>query len=213
MTPLRVRLKSKRPGERCDHCGVHPEVCICRLSPDLDTATRVVILMHCKESRLSTSTARLARRALRRCEIRIRGQKGVPTDVSGLLEEGRRALVLFPTADARPLSVELMAEIPPPYTLVVPDGSWRQASRCVRRIKELDGLPRVKVPPGPPSEYRLRAQPSLESLCTFEAIARALGAIEGGSIQAKLEAFLRLKVDATRRSRGNPRRAIPSEPP
>jgi hypothetical protein len=39
-------------------------------------------------------------------------------------------------------------------------------------------------------------------VCTFEAIARALGVIEGGAVREKLEAFLRLKVDATRRRRG-----------
>lgn len=203
MVLLRVRLNSRRPGERCDHCGVHPEACICALSPDLETATRVVILMHCREKRLSTGTARLARRALRRCEIRIRGEKGVPTDVTDILESGRRVLVLFPTEDARPLAPALLAELPGPYTLVVPDGSWRQASRCARRIPELRSLPRVKLPPGPPSEYRLRVQPTLASVCTFEAIARALGVIEGGGVREKLEAFLRLKVDATRRRRGD----------
>jgi DTW domain-containing protein YfiP len=154
--------------------------------------------MHCRETRLSSGTARLARKALRRCEIRVRGEKGVPLDVSGLLEPGRRALVLFPGADARPLGPELMSELPPPYTLIVPDGSWRQASRCVRRVAELEGLPRVKLPPGPPSEYRLRAQPNPESVCTYEAIARALGVIEGTAVRERLEAFLRLKVLATR---------------
>ena len=119
---------------------MRPAACICAFSPDLDTATRVVIFMHCSEQKLSSNTARLARKALRRCEIRVRGAKDVATDVSGLFEPRRRALVLFPSEDARPLSPELMDELPGPYTLIVPDGSWRQASRCVRRIAELMGL-------------------------------------------------------------------------
>lgn len=204
---MRVRLNSRKPGERCDHCGVRPAACICAFSPDLDTATRVVIFMHCSEQKLSSNTARLARKALRRCEIRVRGAKDVATDVSGLFEPRRRALVLFPSEDARPLSPELMDELPGPYTLIVPDGSWRQASRCVRRIAELQGLPRIKLPPGPPSEYRIRKEPTLESLCTFEAIARALGVIEGGAVREELETFFRRKVRATR-----PQGMMPGEP-
>ncbi len=165
--------------------------------------------MHCREESLASNTARLARRALRRCEIRVRGAKDVPTDVSDLFDPGRRALVLFPTADARPLSHELMGELPGPYTLIVPDGSWRQASRCVRRIAELSGLPRIKLPPGPPSEYRIRKEPTLESLCTFEAIARALGVIEGGAVRERLETFFRLKVEATRPQGTMPRAPAP----
>lgn len=206
---VKVRLNSRKPGERCDHCGVHPASCICALSPDLDTVTRVVTFMHCREKRLSTGTARLARRALRRCEIRIHGEKDVPTDVSDLFEPGRRALVLFPSADARALSPGLMTEFPGPYTLIVPDGSWRQASKCVHRIPALAGLPRVKLPPGPPSEY-LRAQPTVASVCTFEAIARALGVIEGRAIQEKLETFFRLRVGVTLRTRGGLRQGLPT---
>lgn len=200
---MRVRLKSKKPGVRCDHCGLHPDACICALSPDLDTATRVVIFMHCKEKRLSTSTARLARKALRRCEIRLHGEKDLATDVTGLAEEGSQALLLFPSEDARPLGPALLRELLPPYTLIVPDGSWRQAARCARRLPALRGLPRVKLPPGPPSEYRLRAQPTPEALCTFEAIARALGILEGEAVRERLLAFLRLKVEGTRRRRGS----------
>ncbi|HEX5136529.1 MAG TPA: tRNA-uridine aminocarboxypropyltransferase [Planctomycetota bacterium] len=199
---MRVRVKSRKPGVRCDDCGVHPDACICAVAPDLDTETRVVIFMHCREKSLSSGTARLARKALRRCEIRLHGAKDVPTDVLNLAEPGRRALVLFPTATARTLDAEFLRELKGPYTLIVPDGSWRQAARCARRIPGLDGLPRVKLPKGPPSEYRLRAQASLECVCTYEAIARALGVIEGRAVRERLEAFLRLKVDATRRRRG-----------
>lgn len=206
--PVRVRVKSLNPGVRCDDCGMHPDACICALAPDLDTETRVVIFMHCREKSLSSATARLARKALRRCEIRVHGAKGVPTDVANLVEPLRRAVLLFPAANARTLDADFLREAPGPYTLIVPDGSWRQAARCARRIPELQRLPRVKLPEGPPSEYRLRAQPTLASLCTFEAIARALGEIEGREVRERLEAFLRLKVDTTRRRRGTA--AVPS---
>lgn len=196
-----TRLNSKAPTERCDHCGLRPSICICALSPDLDTATRIVIFMHRREKALSTNTARLARKALRRCEIRVRGEKDTPTDGSNLFEPGRRTLVLFPSQNARPLDAAFLAEFPGPYTLVVPDGSWRQAAKCVYRVPELVEVPRVKLSPGPLSEYRLREEPTPESVCTYEAIARALGVIEGQAVRERLEVFFRLKVDLTIQSR------------
>jgi len=199
---MKIRLNSKKPGERCDHCGIHPDYCICAESPNLDLPTRVVIFMHCREKSLSTNTARLARRALKGCEIRIRGEQDRPTDGSNLIEPGRRTVVLFPSEEARVLDAAWLAENPGPYTLIVPDGNWRQASKCVRREPDIAELPRIKLPPGPLSEYKLRTEPTPESVCTYEAIARALGVIEGRDVQERLEVFFRAKVELTLRTRG-----------
>jgi DTW domain-containing protein YfiP len=87
--------------------------------------------------------------------------------------------------------------------LVVPDGSWRQARKAVGREPGLQGLRRVKLPAGgPPSEYRLRVEPNEHSVCTFEAIARALGVLEGRETQDQLEALFRVSVGRTLWSRG-----------
>ncbi|HWC90627.1 MAG TPA: DTW domain-containing protein, partial [Pirellulales bacterium] len=87
-------------------------------------------------------------------------------------------------------------------TLIVPDGSWAQMRRFVRRDRTLAGLPHVKLPPGPPSTYRLRVQPDAQSLCTLEAVARAIGILESAPAQQQLEALLRVMVERTLWSRG-----------
>jgi DTW domain-containing protein YfiP len=66
----------------------------------------------------------------------------------------------------------------------------------------LVGIPHVKLPNGPPSEYRLRLQPSEKSLCTLEAIARTIGILESRDAQAHMEALLRVMVERTLWSRG-----------
>jgi DTW domain-containing protein YfiP len=48
-----------------------------------------------------------------------------------------------------------------------------------------------------PTEYRLRLENRPGGLATFEAIARALGIIEGENIQAEMEAAFKLKVERT----------------
>ena len=192
----------------CDDCGLASGLCICASSPELWTDTRVVILMHCRERQLTSNTARLACRALPHAEIRVRGERDKPTDMSGLKEPGRQPLLLYPSPDARPIGSELLESLPGPYLLIVPDGSWRQASRCVHREAALDGIPRVKLPPGPPSEYLLRREPNPEAVCTYEAIARALGEIEGSGIREQLEVFFRMKVERMLEARGKiPRKA------
>ena len=52
------------------------------------------------------------------------------------------------------------------------------------------------------SRYRLRTQPNLNSLCTLEAIARAVGILESPSAQMQLETVLSVKVARTMQARG-----------
>jgi DTW domain-containing protein YfiP len=63
-------------------------------------------------------------------------------------------------------------------------------------------MPKVKLPPGPPSEYRLRHSPHRENLSTFEAISRAMGILEGKAVQRTLEELFLKKVERTLWSRG-----------
>jgi DTW domain-containing protein YfiP len=86
--------------------------------------------------------------------------------------------------------------------MIVPDGSWRQASKARRRIPGLDAAECVTLPPGPPTRYRLRREPKDGGLATFEAIARVLGILESAAVQAELEAFFERMVETTLATRG-----------
>jgi DTW domain-containing protein YfiP len=72
-------------------------------------------------------------------------------------------------------------------TLVVPDGTWNQAKKVPYRESGVAGIPNVKLAAGAPSSYRLRHSPHVQNLSTLEAIARALGVIEGREVQVSLE--------------------------
>jgi DTW domain-containing protein YfiP len=87
-------------------------------------------------------------------------------------------------------------------TLVVPDGNWRQASKVYKRVPGLRGVPCVTLPKGPPSRYRLRAEAHPKGLSTLEAIARALGILEGAHVQRELERVLTVMVERTLWARG-----------
>jgi DTW domain-containing protein YfiP len=84
----------------------------------------------------------------------------------------------------------------------VPDGNWRQTSKMRRRDPIMADLPCVRLPPGPPSAYRVRKETKAEGLATIEAIARTLGILEGPTVQKALEDLLDLMVTRTLASRG-----------
>ncbi len=64
-------------------------------------------------------------------------------------------------------------------TLLVPDGTWSQARRIAQREPDARGAELVRLPPGPPTRYGLRRNPREGTVSTFEAVARALGVLEG----------------------------------
>jgi DTW domain-containing protein len=184
---------------RCIRCRMHAHLCVCDLVPTLETRTRVVFVVHRSENRKSTNTARLAAACLANSHLVVRGLLGEPPRVAW--DPASRPLVLFPSPDATTLTAGEKA----PTTLIVPDGTWRQASKMPRRIPELRDVPCVALPPGPPSAYRLRRRPRETGLATIEAVARALGILEGPEIEAALDRVFRAMVERTLRSRGRVR--------
>lgn len=186
--------------QRCPRCWMERTACICDLLPRLATRTRVLIVMPWKESARSSNTGRLAHLALPNSEVRLRGQPQRPLDLSDLTAAADRGLVLFPGPAARPLE-PLQPEDAPPL-LVVPDGTWRQARRVVKHERALAGFRQVRLPPGPPSRYRLRKPRRPGWLCTYEALARALDLLEGGGIEQALLPAFEAMVERTLRHRG-----------
>ncbi len=189
-------------AHRCPRCEIRRALCFCERIPRIALSTQVVVLMHTSEEVLTTNTARLAVKALAHSEIRIRGRKNQRMSCSGLSNPERHALLLYPSHRAVELNAEYVSQLTAPVTLVVPDGSWAQTRQMTRREPILASMAHVKLPPGPASEYRLRLQPSQKSLCTLEAIARALGILESSAAQASLEELLRVMVERTLWSRG-----------
>lgn len=186
-------LKMRDPN-RCDHCRLQLHHCICDRVPRLELSTHIVVLMHFSEAWRTSSTANIARLALVHAAIHVRGRPSDPQhSLETLIPPGSpRPVLLFPSEDAVVISRE---HFPEPISLIVPDGSWRKAKRIPRRVPGLAELPHVVLPPGPPSRYRMRKQSHPGRVSTFEAIARALGVLEGEEVQRELEALFEIFVE------------------
>lgn len=185
---------------RCEGCRLHLELCACAFIPRLATLTRVLLIIHHFEDRKSTNTGRLATRCLVNSETVVRGREAEPL-LPVVPEAGRQTLLLFPHPDALP--IERFVGAARPITLVVPDGTWSQAAKVRRRVPGLRDVPCVTLPEGPASSYRMRSEHHAAGLCTIEAIARALGLLEGAHVQEALERVLRIVVERSLWARGS----------
>lgn len=192
----KASIRSRRTP-RCPACWLPLPLCLCGELHRLPLRTRVVVVMPQRESITSTNTGRLALALLDGASLRVRGLRDAPPPAP--LPEGRR-LVLFPGEGARPLVAgDAAGELPP--VLLVPDGTWSQARKLCKREPILAEAEPVALPPAPPGRYGLRRNAPEGTVCTLEAIARALGVLEGPEIEAHLLAALDRFVERSRAAR------------
>ncbi len=177
------------------------ELCLCADMPSIALGTKLILVMNKREIKVPTNTGRLASQALPHSVILSRGVEDEPYDLAEHLPQDRPGILLYPSEDAILLTEEWVAANGP-FHLVVPDGNWRQTSKMRRRDPIMATLPCVRLPPGPPSSYRVRKESKAEGLATIEAIARTLGILEGPFVQKALEDIFDLMVTRTLASRG-----------
>ena len=177
------------------------ELCVCAAIPHLSLPTRVVFLIAHRELRAPTNTGRLASQALHNSIILPHGLPDVRHSVAEHLMPEHETYVLYPDPEARVLLPDFVAQREQPINLIVPDGNWRQTVKMIRRDPFLRALPTVTLAPGPQSSYRVRHETKAGGLATIEAVARALGVLEGPAVQQALEGVFNLMVDRVMQSR------------
>ncbi|TBV09789.1 tRNA-uridine aminocarboxypropyltransferase [Stutzerimonas kirkiae] len=158
---------------QCSRCCRPVSHCLCPLIPDLANHTRLLILQHRSEAGHALNTARLAALGLRNAQLWI----GEHFDgLEALLEaEAGGAALLFPGEQDAPRGNSAPIK---PRLLVVPDGSWRKARKILHLHPCLGKLPRLCLPSGQISRYRLRKAPMAGALSTIEAVTLALNMLE-----------------------------------
>lgn len=154
---------------RCPRCLRPASHCLCALIPSLDSRVRVLILQHPSEAAHALNTARLAALGLANAALQL-GEQFQPE----LFAPG--SYLLFPGDEATP--VEALRGAAQVKQLVVPDGTWRKARKLLHLNPQLAALPRLTLPVGLVSRYRVRKAPMPGALCTLEAIVAALNTLE-----------------------------------
>ena len=183
---------------QCSRCMRPQTHCLCALIPQLDSRTRVLLLQHPSEVSHALNTARLAALGLTHAQLRV-GE--VFDDLDQLINQpGYQARLLFPGEDTQVLTAYELADKSLPLLLVVPDGTWRKVRKLLHLNPMLAQLPRVTLPQGAVSRYRLRKAPGPGALSTLEAIVQALEILEPPTSFAPLlrpfEALIEGQIEA-----------------
>ena len=131
-------------------------------------------MQHPDEAKHALNTARLVALGLHNAQLII--AETVDDLESYLKQPGYRPCVLFPGEAAQELSAYQVLQ--QPLLLVVPDGTWRKARKILHCNPLLAALPRVTLPAGLSSRYRLRKAPDAQALATIEAVTYALNILE-----------------------------------
>lgn len=165
--------------ERCESCLLARHNCICPWRVTCRSEIDFVLLMHRNEVFKPTNTGRLVVDTLPENTQVFEWCRTEPEPaLLQLLEDpARQVVVLFPAqgADAVVAPEEaLQSTGARRLTLVVPDGTWRQASRMVRLSPWLGRYPRLVLQEGRRGEYAVRAALAEHQLSTAEAVAEAL---------------------------------------
>jgi len=183
------------PG-RCPTCLMKQHLCLCGSIRPFANRTPVTIIMHRREVYKPSGTSRLVGMALDNCQVYLRGHVKKPLDLEALFPDPESCLFLNLSDRAQVLNREFVENNA--FTrLVVPDGSWRQARKMGRREPTLKRMQWVRLPPGPSSRYFLRKQPVSGGLATIEAIAIALGILDGPAGRDHLNAIFSRMVART----------------
>ncbi|WMD23271.1 DTW domain-containing protein [Achromobacter seleniivolatilans] len=170
----------------CTRCLRPESHCLCALIPSLSCRTRVLVLQHPSESRHALNTARLAVLGLVGAR-RLVGEYFSPEDWA---EPGYAPRLLFPGPAAEVLNPGYGQDLDQPIQLIVPDGTWGHARKLLHINPELAALPRVMLPAGLTTRYRVRHADIPGALSTIEAVTHALNAIEAPmNVDALLRPF------------------------
>ena len=194
--------RQRKTKDPCPVCFLHKNLCLCATIPKLNLCTRVCLVIHRKELKRTTNTGQLALQALLNSEMKVRGAINEPLDLTEVLNSNYFPLLFYPSENAVELTADFVSKIQKPILLIVPDGNWRQASKVNTRHPELKDVTRVMISSKNSADQHLRKESTEYGMATLQAIAYALGAIEGESIQNELLKLYELKLQRTLIGRG-----------
>lgn len=166
----------------------------------MNSAVSLLVIQHPQEQRHALNTGRLLVAGLARAELLITEQIPLDSVVQvQLADPAWRTELLFPGEHAQ-LPGPAPGHDQRPRRLVLLDGTWRKARKLLALNPVLQQLPRVALPGGLISRYRLRKTREPDALATIEAGVQALQLMEPGQDYGALlrpfEALIEGQIEA-----------------
>jgi DTW domain-containing protein YfiP len=177
------------PREMCYRCFWPKPLCWCASITPIETATKIVILMHPKEFKQEkAATGRFTHLCLKNSEIHMGINFDASTRVQAILKNTQNyCMLLYPSKNAYNLSENKFPADAGNRRLVIflLDATWYLAKKMLKRSPCLQALPRVMFVPGQKSRFLIKKQPHDQCLSTIEAAHELMLALE----QAGLDCY------------------------
>ena len=174
----------------CYRCWRAKILCLCGHVRVVENPVEILYLQHPNERTMPFNTARLAHLSLSNSRL-VHGLEfdGTKT-VQELRARKERVGILFPSSLAKDLS-EAPSDL---ETLVIIDGTWREAKKIIYLSPSLLEFPHFAFVPEKPSNYRIRKEPKDEYISTIEATVTSLRILDGdpAKYQELLDLFDRM---------------------
>lgn len=178
MRELQHKIDDYRRTQRCARCKLSPNLCLCGSLQALDLPVQFLVIRHRSEGRRTTGTGHYAPLLLRNSQLIEHGVRGLPLNVAPLEQPDTDYYALYPQEDAEYVTPELMPQVPGRnVAFVVLDGSWRKARRMLRRIPQLQDMPRVRLPLEAERLQGPRRAPTREHRFTLDAIVATIACL------------------------------------
>lgn len=176
--------------KRCQRCLLGRTACICPWRAEMHIEVDIILLMHRDEVFKPTNTGRLIADVFPANTHVFSWSRTQPPAalLTILADSARYPVVVFPPGDNYVgLIHTVKPELPPQQrlTLILLDGTWKQARKMFKTSRWLSGLPVMVLNGTPEGRYAVRQAATEGQLATAEATAALLSQCEE-SIAAQL---------------------------
>ncbi|MHC6646926.1 tRNA-uridine aminocarboxypropyltransferase [Alteromonas sp. HB246098] len=171
----------------CKKCGYPEATCICVHISTVNTSLNIIIIQHEKEAYHAKNTARLISLCIPTSRIVLtndaQAMGSLPNECS--LEH---TALMYPSDTSMPIERTAPERLKQLSTLLLIDGSWKQAFGIVKQHPWLATLPTFHFSSAPTSNYAIRHTKLEHALSTLEATAYAISCLEKTDVSALHEA-------------------------
>ncbi|MBI5308863.1 MAG: DTW domain-containing protein [Planctomycetes bacterium] len=195
---------SKSSQERCIHCRLAVQDCICRDMSAFWLEHKITLLTSKREERIISNTGRLLRCMMKNVSPVYMGEKGWEEEIElEIMRTDYTPVILFPTPPVC-YGQTIVEEMGKPLNIFVLDTSWKNARRWLHKPLLLP-VKKIGLKTTPPSEYHLRKHPGQNYLCTFQAVTLLMAELRPGGFDAvslQINEKFKLWVKSLARERG-----------
>ena len=169
--------------EFCPHCHYPKRTCLCEHIRIIQTALQVIIIQHPKEATHAKNTAKLVALSIPSTRI-IHANDSQAMHALATSCDAASTLLVYPCETSQSIEALSKSNRKEISTIVLIDGSWKQAFGIVKQNPWLQALRAVHFSNAPYSDYVIRHTSLAHALSTLEATAYSLSVLEQKDLSA-----------------------------